>query len=87
MYAGRNHCRKLLSCGHLGLDNLILIYDDNHITIDGDTAVSFTEDVAKRFEAYNWYVQVVDGDGNDMKALRKHYKRLKKKKVDLRSLN
>lgn len=54
--------------GHLGLDNLIVIYDDNHITIDGDTSLSFTEDVGKRYEAYGWCVQVVGGDGNDMVA-------------------
>ncbi|MHC4211967.1 MAG: transketolase family protein, partial [Planctomycetota bacterium] len=57
--------------GHLGLDNLIVIYDDNHITIDGDTQISFTEDVAKRYEAYGWYVQTVPGDGNDMQAFQK----------------
>jgi transketolase len=57
--------------GHLGLDNLIVIYDDNHITIDGDTALSFSEDCAKRYEAYNWYVQVVAGDGDDMEAFEK----------------
>jgi transketolase len=51
--------------GHLGLGKLIALYDDNHISIDGDTAVSFTEDVGKRFEAYGWHVQVVsDGDTN-----------------------
>ena len=55
--------------GHLGLDNLIVIYDDNHITIDGDTSLSFTEDVAKRYEAYGWHVQSVDGDGNDIEAI------------------
>ncbi|MHC4456006.1 MAG: transketolase [Planctomycetota bacterium] len=54
--------------GHLGLDNLIVIYDDNHITIDGDTELAFTEDTAKRYEAYGWNVQVVGGDGNDMAA-------------------
>ena len=54
--------------GHLGLNNLIVIYDDNHITIDGDTTLSFTEDAAKRYEAYGWNVQVVAGDGNDMAA-------------------
>jgi len=49
--------------GHLQLGNLICIYDDNHISIDGDTKVSFTEDVTKRFEAYGWDVQwVKDGD-------------------------
>ena len=60
--------------GHLGLDRLIVIYDDNHISIDGNTSLSFTEDRAKRFEAYNWYVQVVGGDGNDMEAFEKALK-------------
>ena len=55
--------------GHLGLDNLIVIYDDNHITIDGDTELSFSENVAKRFEAYGWDVQVVGGDGNDLDTI------------------
>ena len=54
--------------GHLGLDNLIVVYDDNHITIDGDTDLAFTEDRAKRYKAYGWNVQVVGGDGNDMAA-------------------
>jgi transketolase len=55
--------------GHLGLDNLVVIYDDNRITIDGSTQLSFTEDVAKRYEAYGWFVQTVGGDGNDISAL------------------
>ncbi len=55
--------------GHLGLDNLIVIYDDNHITIDGDTTLSFGEDVAKRYESYGWFVQTVGGDGNDLNAI------------------
>ncbi|HMV33700.1 MAG TPA: transketolase, partial [Gemmatimonadales bacterium] len=50
--------------GHLGLGRLTLIFDDNHITIDGDTALSFTEDVGRRFEAYGWHVLRV-ADGND----------------------
>lgn len=54
--------------GHLQLGNLIYFYDDNHISIEGDTAVTFSEDVAKRFEAYHWHVQVVN-DGNDLEAL------------------
>ncbi len=57
--------------GHLGLDNLIVVYDDNHISIDGETELSFTEDRAKRFEAYNWNVREVPGDGNDMAAFEK----------------
>jgi transketolase len=54
--------------GHLELGNLIYLYDDNHISIEGDTDIAFNEDVAKRFEAYNWHVQVVE-DGNDIKAI------------------
>lgn len=49
--------------GHLGLGRLIVLYDDNGITIDGSTKLSFTEDVCKRFEAYNWHTQTVT-DGN-----------------------
>ena len=56
--------------GHLKLDNLIVVYDDNHISIDGSTSISFTESVAKRYEAYGWFVQTVGGDGNDMNAFR-----------------
>ncbi len=49
--------------GHLGLGKLILIYDDNHVSIDGDTELSFTENVLKRFDAYGWHTAaVVDGD-------------------------
>ena len=47
--------------GHLGLDNLIFFYDDNKITIDGSTDLAFSEDVGKRYEAYGWYVQHIDG--------------------------
>ncbi|HWP07252.1 MAG TPA: transketolase [Polyangiaceae bacterium] len=47
--------------GHLGLDNLVLVYDDNKITIDGSTELSFSEDVGKRYEAYGWFVQRVNG--------------------------
>ncbi|MFC1676802.1 transketolase [Planctomycetota bacterium] len=66
--------------GHLGLDNMIVIYDDNHITIDGDTELSFTEDVAKRYEAYGWHVQEVGGDGNDMESFEKALANAKKEK-------
>ena len=57
--------------GHLGLDNLIVIYDDNRITIDGDTSLAFTEDRGARYEAYGWHVQIVGGDGNDMEVFEK----------------
>ena len=66
--------------GHLGLDNLIVIYDDNHITIDGDTSLSFTEDRAKRYEAYGWYVQTVPGNGTDIGALEKAIENAKAEK-------
>ena len=46
--------------GHLKLGKLIALYDDNQITIDGRTDVSFTEDVLKRYEAYGWHVQHVE---------------------------
>ncbi|KAL7909687.1 Transketolase, thiamine diphosphate binding domain-containing protein [Trichoderma velutinum] len=55
--------------GHLQLGNLIAIYDDNHISIDGDTNVAFTEDVAKRYEAYGWHVEVVDNGDHDLEAM------------------
>ncbi len=51
--------------GHLGLDNLCWIYDNNHITIEGNTKITFTEDVAARFLAYGWNVLRV-GDANDI---------------------
>jgi len=54
--------------GHLGLDNLIYLYDDNHISIEGSTDLAFTEDRAKRFEAYGWFVQRL-ADGNDLEAV------------------
>ncbi len=66
--------------GHLGLDNLIVVYDDNHISIDGSTDLSFTEDRARRYEAYGWNVQEVGGDGNDMAAFEKALKNAKGEK-------
>lgn len=66
--------------GHLGLDNLIVVYDDNHISIDGSTDLSFTEDRAGRYEAYGWNVQTVKGDGNDMAAFEKALKNAEKEK-------
>jgi len=57
--------------GHLGLGKLIAFYDDNGITIDGHTDLSFTEDVGKRFEAYGWQVLVVDNGDQDVDAIRK----------------
>lgn len=54
--------------GHLQLGNLIYLYDDNHISIEGSTDIAFNEDVNKRFEAYGWHVQTVN-DVNDTHAL------------------
>ena len=56
--------------GHLGLGNIVYIYDDNHVTIDGHTELTFDEDVCKRFDAYKWHTQVVE-DANDLAALSK----------------
>ncbi|KAJ6014591.1 transketolase [Penicillium herquei] len=57
--------------GHLKLQNLICIYDDNKISIDGDIKCTFTEDVKKRFEAYGWHVEVVADGDNDLVAIEK----------------
>jgi transketolase len=57
--------------GHLGLGKLIALYDDNHISIDGSTEISFTEDVGKRFEAYGWQVLHVENGNTDLTAIAK----------------
>ena len=54
--------------GTLGLGKMIYLYDDNSISLDGPTALSFTEDVTERFAAYHWHVQMVD-NGNDLEAI------------------
>jgi len=54
--------------GHLGLGKLILLYDDNHISIEGSTDLAFTEDAVARFAAYGWHVQRVE-DGNAVEAI------------------
>ena len=51
--------------GHLNLSNLIVLYDDNGISIDGETSLAFSEDVTKRFEAYGWQIDQVDGHNMD----------------------
>lgn len=51
--------------GHLKLGKLIYLYDSNQISIDGSTDITFTEDVAKRFEAYGWHIQTIDGHDHD----------------------
>jgi transketolase len=60
--------------GHLGLSRLICLYDDNRISIEGSTAIAFTEDVARRFQAYNWQVIRVE-DGNDLNRISRALKK------------
>ena len=67
MMEGISHEAASLA-GHLGLDNLTWIYDNNHITIEGKTELAFSEDVGARFRSYNWHVQHVK-DANDLDAL------------------
>ena len=54
--------------GHLGLGNLVMLYDDNHITIDGDTAITLSDDTVRRFEAYGWHVIKADPYNHDALA-------------------
>jgi transketolase len=54
--------------GHLGLGRLIVLYDDNHVTLSGSTPIAFTEDVAARYRAYGWHVLDL-ADGNDLGAI------------------
>ncbi len=54
--------------GHLGLGNLVVLYDDNGISLDGKTSLSFSEDVPARYAAYGWHVQSVDGYDHDAVA-------------------
>jgi len=62
--------------GHLRLGRLIYLYDDNHISIEGNTDITFTEDRAARFQAYGWHVEVVE-DGNDLEAIEEAIQRAK----------
>ena len=62
--------------GHLKLGKLIFVYDDNHISIEGKTELTFSDDVARRFEGYHWHVQNLGEKANDLaaitRALREH---------------
>lgn len=66
--------------GHLQLGNLICVYDDNHISIDGDTNCAFTEDVVKRYESYGWQVITVDNGDSDLDAMEAALKQAKEEK-------
>ena len=61
-------CEAASIAGHLKLSNLCWIYDDNQITIEGETSLAFSEDVGRRFEGYGWHVVHV-ADANDLDAL------------------
>lgn len=63
--------------GHLKLGKIVMLYDDNHISIDGSTDITFTEDRGARFEAFGWHVQHVK-DGNDVDAIDEAIKKAKK---------
>lgn len=63
--------------GHYGLGKLIVLYDDNHITIEGNTSLTYSDDVAKRFEAYHWHVQNLGDKGNDIQAISESFTKAK----------
>lgn len=65
---GASHETAALA-GHHGLGKLIYFYDDNHISIEGPTEITYTDDVAKRFEGYHWHVQDLGEKANDIEAL------------------
>jgi transketolase len=66
--------------GHLGLGKLIVLYDDNHITIEGNTSLTYSDDVARRFESYHWHVQNLGDKGNDIQAISESFKRAREMK-------
>ena len=55
--------------GHFKLGKLTFVYDDNHISIEGDTKLTYSDNVAKRFEGYNWHVQNIGDKANDLEAI------------------
>ncbi len=61
--------------GHLGLGKIVLCYDDNHITIDGETEIALSDDAAARFRAYGWHVEELGAVGEDIEALELGIKR------------
>jgi transketolase len=63
--------------GHLGLGKLVVVYDDNHISIDGPTELALSDDAPKRFEAYGWHVENVGEIGEDLDALEAAIRRAK----------
>ncbi len=66
--------------GHFGLGKLIFLYDDNHISIDGNTEITYSDDVKKRFEGYNWHVQDLGESANDTEKITKAYEAAQQEK-------
>ncbi|GET23315.1 transketolase [Prolixibacter denitrificans] len=66
--------------GHFGLGKLIFLYDDNHISIDGDTEITYSDDIKKRFEGYNWHVQDLGESANDIEKITKAYEAAQQEK-------
>jgi transketolase len=76
---GASH--EAASCaGHLGLHKLIAVYDDNHISIEGKTALTLSDNTSKRFESYNWHVQDLGEKANDLEALRQAFRKAQQEK-------
>lgn len=67
--------------GHLGLGKLIYFYDDNHITIEGKTEITYNDNVPKRFEGYNWHVQNIGDKANDLNELSEAITKAKEEKT------
>jgi transketolase len=67
--------------GHLKLGKLIFVYDDNHISIEGNTEITFSDDVARRFEGYHWHVQKLGEKANDLAALTRALRRAQQEKA------
>jgi transketolase len=66
--------------GHLKLGKLIFVYDDNHISIEGPTEITFSDDVARRFEGYHWHVQNLGEKANDLGAITRALRRAQREK-------
>ena len=66
--------------GHLKLGKLIFVYDDNHISIEGKTEITFSDDVARRFEGYHWHVQNLGERANDLAAITRALRRAQREK-------
>ncbi len=63
--------------GHFGLGKLVVLYDNNHITIEGNTSLTYSDEVSKRFEAYHWHIQDLGDKGNDVKAISEAFSKAK----------